>query len=99
MWPQQRHEAEVRGFPVFEGQLVVLTPHMDHITPTVSGSLTYSTDGGDSTVSSFQIPSHTRTKCNNSYKYIFASRNNMKNQLISNIQETLSAYSLIDAII
>lgn len=31
--PQQSREAEVRGFPVFEGRLLVLTLQLDHITP------------------------------------------------------------------
>ena len=33
MRPQQSREAEVRGFPVFEGRLLVLILELDHITP------------------------------------------------------------------
>lgn len=33
MWPQLNCEAEVRGFPVFEGQLLVFILCLDHITP------------------------------------------------------------------
>lgn len=47
MRPQQGCEAEVRGFPVFEGRLLVLTLQLDHITPNLRLCPHRQTDRGE----------------------------------------------------